>query len=58
MVKDTIRPVPTLSVPEMGKSIENETEFSKRTYGKGVMFYPGELDALPFTVKQLPCGDS
>lgn len=57
MVKDTIRPVPILLVPEMGKSIEDETEFSKRTYGKGVMFYPGELDTLPFSVKQLPCGD-
>lgn len=38
MVKDTMRPVPILLVPEMRKSIENETEFSKRAYGKGVMF--------------------
>lgn len=58
MAKNTIRPVPTSLVPEKGKSIENETEFSKITYGKGVMFYPGELDTLPFSVKQLPCGDS
>lgn len=38
MVKDTMRPVPILLVPEMGKSIENEIEFSEGTYGKGVMF--------------------
>lgn len=56
MVKDSTRPVPILLVPKMGKNIQDETEFSKRTYGKGVMFYPGELDTLPFSVKQLPCG--
>lgn len=57
-VKDTVRPLPTSLVPEMGSNIENKTEFGERAYGKEVMFYPGELDTVPFSVTQLPCDDN
>lgn len=31
----------------------NEAEFGKGAYGKRMMFYPGELDTVSFSVTQL-----
>lgn len=49
-VIDIIGPLPTSLAPEMLGSVEDKAEFGKRAYGKGAMFYSGELDTVPFSV--------
>lgn len=50
---DTAGPFPNFLAQEIWESMGNEAEFGKGAYGKRMMFYPGELGTVSFSVTQL-----